>query len=834
MPNTRSRTTSKSSPKRKKSVTKAASATSRRARPKAKAVKAKAVSKKAKAVKKPAAKRKSTGKTVVAKKKTAAKAKPTAKKVTTKAKTKVTTAKKKTAAAKVNKAKTAKVKPVKAKPVATKAAAKPKKTGVVKVPATKTPVAKTAAPKTVAKTKTPAVAKEEKKKSAKNRALDTAAPKTATPKTAAAVRDSEETMGVIGKEINRKLRRSRRLPTDAVDDDLQGEKLKELFRHAAAHGYVTNPVINDHLPDGIENTEDAAEIVANILREWGIQVFETAPDQDDLLIKEEGVQVRSDSDIEDQAEAAISSFVGISRTTDPVRMYMREMSASTLLTHKEEIEISRRIEDGQRRIMEVLSHRPSMVDMIMNEVKTKLESGEHHIEELVHGIFASRETGDKGHAPAMMRSEKSSQIEDVERRRQVMSRELWENTSILTKKIEAARADAKKLRGSARTAKERELTAMMTQFCFSEKFIKRLLIRAGGECEEMKAVERKIRECCTRKMGMRRKDFLRLFPGNETNPDWIRNLSANYFDRHTRNYVPEVEELQNKYGKIVKNSGLKTPQEMLDLDAELREKESEVQRAKSEMVGANLRLVISIAKKYTNRGLHFLDLIQEGNIGLMKAVDKFQYRRGYKFSTYATWWIRQAITRAIADHGRTIRIPVHMIETINKLSRVTRQLVQENGVEPTAEEIAIGMDTSVERVRRILKIAKEPKSLEAPVGDNDSTFIDFIQDPTASDPLDLLLSKDAKQYIGTYLSKVLTPREAQVLCLRYGISVNNEYTLEEVGRHFGVTRERIRQIEAKAVRKLRHPKRLRTLRQYMVNDFAANDGGSAAIAALPR
>ena len=619
-------------------------------------------------------------------------------------------------------------------------------------------------------------------------------------------------------KINRELRRSRKLQTntDYTDNEMDWEKLKQLFTHAAAHGYVTNPVINDHLPDGLAHIDEAAEVVANMLREWGIQVYETAPDQDELLIKEEGVQVRSDSDIEDQAEAAISSFVGISRTTDPVRMYMRAMSSSTLLTHEQEKVIARCIEDGQRRIMEVLSNRPNIVELILTEVDAKVKAGESHIEELVHGIF---DEADGSGESTMKNSANIAAIADIEQRKEATAQHVWEQTNVLLQQINVTREHIRKQRGKNREETQLRLTAQMTRFCFSEKFVKQLILKAHDECEQMRNVEAKIRECCTRKMGMRKKDFLRLFPGNETNVEWIRGLSANYFDRHTRDYLPEVEDLQRKYTAIVKTSGLKSPSDVLALDAELCIKEREVQTAKSKMVSANLRLVISIAKKYTNRGLQFLDLIQEGNIGLMKAVDKFQYRRGYKFSTYATWWIRQAITRAIADHGRTIRIPVHMIETINKLSRVQRLLVQQNGVEPTAEQIAEEMELPIEKVRRILKISKEPKSLESPVGDNDSTFMDFIEDVSAVDPMELLLNKDSRNIIGIYLDKILLAREALVLRMRYGLGIKNEFTLEEVGLQLGVTRERIRQIEAKAVRKLRQPKRLATLRAYVLKDY---------------
>ena len=724
---------------------------------------------------------------------------------------------------------------------------KAKKAVIKKSPVKVSTPATTTAKKIAAKDSTPAKAKEKKaapKIADKKTERTEAKPSIAVPTLALSATggglpvetgDSKagQTIEKLGKEINKKLHRARRRKPGQVsheaNDDMSWEKLRQLFKHASDHGYVTHPVIHDHLPDGIEQIEEAGNIVANILSDWGIQVYESPPDQDDLLIKEEGVQVRYDSDIEDQAEAAISSFVGISRTTDPVRMYMREMSASGLLTRQQEIEISERIERGQQRMMEALSARPSIADMIVREVSARLDAGETQVEEMVNGIFDSPDG--EGNVK-MLKAEYEGEAEneeDLEKRRAFSLQYLWRQTRALTDSIAAAqKAIARERRPSKKQELRAEQIRRMARFSFSEKFLKKWIAVARAECEEAEELESKIRECCIRKMGMRRPDFVRLFAGNETNPKWMRGLSSNLFRRHTRDYVPEVEDLQRRYAALVKKSGLAGPAAMAALDAELRDKEKMVQNAKAEMIAANLRLVISIAKKYTNRGLHFLDLIQEGNIGLMKAVDKFQYRRGFKFSTYATWWIRQAITRAIADHGRTIRIPVHMIETINKVARITRLLMQQNGADPTAEQIAEVMETPTDRVRRIQRVTKEPKSLETPVGDNDSTLMDFIADPDSENPQDRLLDKDKGRYLGAHLKKVLTEREAEVLAMRYGIGTGSEYSLEEVGRQFNVSRERIRQIEAKALRKLRQPRRAAALHRYLLNDApSARKGGAA-------
>ena len=656
--------------------------------------------------------------------------------------------------------------------------------------------------------------------------------------------EDKNAMQRIEIELTKKLRKSRRKTSKRHEQsqDINWEKLHQLFRLAADSGYVTHAVVNDHLPDEIEDIEEATLIVTNILRDWGIRVYESAPEQDELLINEEGVQVRYETDIEDQTEAAISSFVGISRTTDPVRMYMREMSSSKLLSHEQEIEISCRIENGLRRIMEVLSYCPNIIDQILAEAAV-IRGKNGNIEDIVNGIFnvevepqhhpvGKDDSGSMEHDDDLkIDGDEHPDNDDFEPEDNtptsptppgLCTQELADQTYALMQELEENHHKLPSLKSprvaSERTAAQEKITAAMTRFSCSEKFIKRLIARAREECENMQKTEAFIRDRCTRTMGMKRADFLELFPGNETNTKWIYTVTGKFTKKDAERYIPDIVKGQQEYAAIVKKLGFKNPADILALNKELQEKEDIVKKAKEEMVNANLRLVISIAKKYTNRGLHFLDLIQEGNIGLMKAVDKFQYRRGFKFSTYATWWIRQAITRAIADQGRTIRIPVHMIETINKLNRISRQLVQKNGTEPTAEELAKEMELSVAKVRRILKIAKEPVSMESPVGDDDSTLTDFISDPNAEDPMDTLLSKDRKRFLKHFFGRELGPREAKVLQMRYGIDVNQDYTLEEVGRQFDVTRERIRQIEAKALRKMRHPRREKKLRQRMENE----------------
>ncbi len=576
--------------------------------------------------------------------------------------------------------------------------------------------------------------------------------------------------------------------SDSKKRSEEREAMVRLFQYASEHGYVTYQSICDHLPDEIKQTKEAREIVANILRNLEIKVYNFVADQE-YLLNEGKVQLRSEFDIEEQAEAAISSLGDI--RTDPLLMYMREMSSSeSSLTHKQETEIFERVEQAKQNIVEVLSFYPNVMDYIISEVSAKLVASKTQVE-LLHDIFDTPNTND-----------------------------LWKQTNDLVKKVNVVRNEIKNCPKEELKKLEKwqqKQTALMIRFSFSKKLLKKLISMAHDECKEAKIIEAKIAKCCVHKMGMDRSSFLKYFIGNETNPKWIGSLSSNVFKRHTSDYIPEVEDLQRQYGRIVKKSGLSSLGDIWILDFRLSDKEKIAQKANKEMIEANLRLVITLASKYTNHGVSFLDLIQEGNIGLMKAVDKFEYRRGFRFFVYATWWIRQAMTRAIADHGRTIRIPVHMVDAMNSLERVQQQLIQQNGEEPTEEEIAEHMKESVDKVRRILKIAEEPKLLEAVALNNDPTAMDFIDETELADPQNILLNKYSQKVLARVLKEVLSPREAQVLCMRYGIDMHLRFTLEEVGRQLDVTRERIRQIEAKALRKLRDPSRLNKLQEHIKN-----------------
>ena len=623
----------------------------------------------------------------------------------------------------------------------------------------------------------------------------------------------------------------------------------ELFRIGGESGYVTRAQISDELPDSIIEVEEAVELVASLLQDSGVMVYEDAPDQDDLLINDNAVA--SGGDLEDQADAVISSFVGNTRTTDPVRMYMREMSVSPLLSREQEIKIALRIEGGLRLIVRALSHCPTIVEDILTCGK-KIK-GEYTIDkkppedprplhailnntktlaigDIIDGIFdeefgkpvlldydeepAQAEAAEEEDDGAFLMSEPPALTNEAQQNAEVSER-------LMAELAESQRLFRRARRGSKAAQKKHQenITAAMSRFCFSEKTVRPLKEWMRDKRGQIDECERVIRDCCERHLGMKKKNFQHYFPGHETNLQWLEQLPSSVHWHRDRNGMLRVRGQQANIAAILKTTGLRA-EELRMLDDELASRDRAVKEAKSEMVKANLRLVISIAKKYTNRGLHFLDLIQEGNIGLMKAVDKFQYRRGFKFSTYATWWIRQAITRAIADQGRTIRVPVHMIETINKLNRVQRQLMQKNGMEPSPEELAEAMEMPVSRVNRIMKIAKEPKSLETPIGDDDATLMDFIPDTTSRNSMEDVLQKDTRKFLRDYLYQELAPREAKVLCMRFGIDINNEYTLEEVGRQFEVTRERIRQIEAKALRKLRQPRRVRVLKERLGPEFA--------------
>ncbi|RTE66804.1 RNA polymerase sigma factor RpoD [Amphritea opalescens] len=596
------------------------------------------------------------------------------------------------------------------------------------------------------------------------------------------------------------------------DTSKQQSRLKELIARGKEQGYLTYAEVNDHLPEDIADPDQVEDII-RMINDMGISVTEEAPDAETLLMTEGDSAQEADEEAV-AALAAVESDAG--RTTDPVRMYMREMGTVELLTRQGEIEIAKRIEEGLREVMAGLAAFPGSVDAILTAYDHTVEE-EGRLSDIFSG-YIDPDDGVEIPSAAQQAEAASDDDDDEEKERGPDPEEARRRFTLLRSTYTTyEKAVAKEGRNSKTAAKAfEELADAFSPIKLSPRYYDMLVTNVRSSIDQIRKQERTIMQICTQRAKMPRRQFIKEFPGNETNSEWLDNLLSADTDyaKILRRHEIELRRAQKKLVQSEKDIHL-TLNEMKEVNRRMSIGEARARRAKKEMVEANLRLVISIAKKYTNRGLQFLDLIQEGNIGLMKAVDKFEYRRGYKFSTYATWWIRQAITRSIADQARTIRIPVHMIETINKLNRISRQMLQEMGREPSPEELAERMDMPEDKIRKVLKIAKEPISMETPIGDDeDSSLGDFIEDITIDSPVDSATGEGLREATKDVLSG-LTAREAKVLRMRFGINMNTDHTLEEVGKQFDVTRERIRQIEAKALRKLRHPSRSDHLRSFL-------------------
>ena len=599
-------------------------------------------------------------------------------------------------------------------------------------------------------------------------------------------------------------------------DENQQSSIKQLIAKGKEQGYLTYAEVNDHLPSGIVDPEQIEDIVS-MINDMGIKVHEQAPDADSLILTDTAA---TDDDTAEEAAAALATVDSeFGRTTDPVRMYMREMGIVNLLTREGEIKIAKRIEDGLRQVLFAIGHYPATIEKLM-AFYAKVETEDLRLTDLITGFVDPDEDTNAIPPPATQISQANKDENDEEDEEEIdtgpdpeEARIYFNNLVKLHKKSAKASvgSDAKKL------AKAREqLAEEFTMVKLMPKVVDILITDLRKMVDRIRSHERQIMQLCVREAKMPRVKFIETFTANETNKKWITShtRSRAKYSKVLSNLKTVIVKGQDKLIDIEDETGL-TISEIKDINRRMSIGEAKARRAKKEMVEANLRLVISIAKKYTNRGLQFLDLIQEGNIGLMKAVDKFEYRRGYKFSTYATWWIRQAITRSIADQARTIRIPVHMIETINKLNRISRQMLQEMGREATPEELAERMEMPEDKVRKVLKIAKEPISMETPIGDDEDSHLgDFIEDAMIESPVDSASFEGLGEATREILAS-LTPREAKVLRMRFGIDMNTDHTLEEVGKQFDVTRERIRQIEAKALRKLRHPSRSEQLRSFL-------------------
>jgi RNA polymerase primary sigma factor len=612
---------------------------------------------------------------------------------------------------------------------------------------------------------------------------------------------------------------------DALPADLDARRtrLKNLISLGKERGFLTYAEINDHLPDDMVDAEQIESIITTF-NDMGISVYDEAPDSETLLMVEATTPVVTDEDAVEEAEAALSTVDSeFGRTTDPVRMYMREMGSVELLTREGEIEIAKRIEDGLKHMIQAISACPTTIAEML-ELADRVTRDEMRVDELVDGLIDPNAEED---LEALSESEEI-EVDDEEEEDgegSAVSASLLQLKVDALERFEAIRGLFEKMQSVlARKGSQdkgylkaqQQISAELMNIRFTARIIERLCDSVRKMVDDVRSHERKIQELCVKKANMPRPHFIKVFPGNETNLDWLKHeiAAGKSYGAQLLRAAPAIIEEQQKLVELQNRIGIPL-KELKDINKQMSTGEAKARRAKREMTEANLRLVISIAKKYTNRGLQFLDLIQEGNIGLMKAVDKFEYRRGYKFSTYATWWIRQAITRSIADQARTIRIPVHMIETINKMNRISRQILQETGQEPDPATLAVKMEMPEEKIRKILKISKEPISMETPIGDDDDSHLgDFIEDAATLAPSDAAVYASLRDVTKEILD-TLTPREAKVLRMRFGIEMNTDHTLEEVGKQFDVTRERIRQIEAKALRKLRHPSRSDKLRSFL-------------------